>query len=75
MKNSTILMRDPMAVRLAKDRAQKEHRTFANAAAVTIIEALGPSKRKHTTSNTMMQGEKPIQDSLANDNGAAANQE
>jgi hypothetical protein len=35
------------AIRLAKKRAELEGRSAANAASVTIIEALGPRRPKH----------------------------
>jgi len=36
----SVKISDPAAVRLINDRAAKESRTAANAAAVTIVEAL-----------------------------------
>ena len=45
--NKPIRITDVKAIRLAKKRAIKENRSAANAAAVTIIEAL--SEREHNT--------------------------
>lgn len=36
-----LQIRDPLAIELASERAKKEHRSLANAGAITIIEALG----------------------------------
>ena len=47
--NKPIRITDVKAIRLAKERATRERRSAANAAATTIIEAL--SEREHNTEN------------------------
>ncbi|MHC4460914.1 MAG: hypothetical protein ACYS6W_01250 [Planctomycetota bacterium] len=41
VNDNPVLLRDPKAARLVRERAEREHRSAANAAAVSIIEHLG----------------------------------
>jgi len=41
-----VMIRDTRAIKLAKRRAKEEHRSIANAAAVSIIEALDGKSSK-----------------------------
>ncbi len=54
VNDNPVLLRDPKAARLVRERAEKEHRSAANAAAVSIIEYLGieSNNPQDTTNNT-----------------------
>ena len=49
INDKAVRLIEPKAVRLVKQRALRENRSASNAAAVTIIEALGKleNKKKH----------------------------
>ena len=57
VNDNPIFLRDPQAVRLAKIRANAEHRTAANAVAATVIESLsGKYGSQDTKSGDARQG-------------------
>ncbi|MCK5612435.1 hypothetical protein KAR91_61755 [Candidatus Pacearchaeota archaeon] len=70
IKDKPILIRDPDAIRLAKERARVERRPYAHAAAVTIIEALGDKPESNDRpGGRNWQGEIIKKNSNPNDNG------
>lgn len=61
INNKPVMLRDRKALGLIKKRAQEESRSAANAAAVTIIEALGGENNDYVSNLREKNSSKFIQ--------------
>ena len=55
IKAQSVRITDDEAIRLINERAQRETRTAANAASVTVIEALGKPSNKQNNIQTQLE--------------------